>query len=284
MATTSYYEAIGLLAICDAIDSVEGVPLTSFQQQDPPKPQLPASLKPADRSNIQKAESKNTASGAQPVVYKYGAPYPYPPPAPPGYTDSSGFVQHPYLSHPLTGHPMPPPPMTAYGYPPNQPPPYPVMYPQPGFGGPPPAVPAFPAPGTPGTPGGLQRRPSYNNNIPAGTSPAGPTVHPTGNTTPGGAIPSALATPAATISANRPRSDSVLSDSIYKSEDCPVCGRNFKGPKASTHKQQHIRRLHPEDYTPKRGGKKRILLDGVLGGGGERLQYSSLAQAATNPY
>lgn len=44
----------------------------------------------------------------------------------------------------------------------------------------------------------------------------------------------------------------------FKVEQCPICFRNFKGPKASTHKQQHIRRLHPEDYTPKRGGKKRL--------------------------
>lgn len=45
----------------------------------------------------------------------------------------------------------------------------------------------------------------------------------------------------------------------FKVEECPVCGRNFKGPKASTHRQQHIRRLHPEDYIPKRGGKKRVV-------------------------
>lgn len=47
----------------------------------------------------------------------------------------------------------------------------------------------------------------------------------------------------------------------FKVEECHICGRNFKGPKASTHKQQHIRRLHPEDYTPKRGGKKRVVID-----------------------
>lgn len=50
----------------------------------------------------------------------------------------------------------------------------------------------------------------------------------------------------------------------YKVEECPICGRNFKGPKASTHKQQHIRRLHPEDYTPKRGGKKRLAPDSPI--------------------
>ncbi|KAG5373251.1 hypothetical protein CJU90_0937 [Yarrowia sp. C11] len=44
----------------------------------------------------------------------------------------------------------------------------------------------------------------------------------------------------------------------YKTEECNICGRPFKGPKASTHKQQHIRRLHPESYMPKRGGKKKV--------------------------
>jgi hypothetical protein len=47
----------------------------------------------------------------------------------------------------------------------------------------------------------------------------------------------------------------------YKIEECPVCGRAFKGPKASTHRQQHIRRLHPQDYIPKRGGKKRVVVE-----------------------
>ncbi|KAK9235959.1 hypothetical protein V1525DRAFT_238160 [Lipomyces kononenkoae] len=44
-----------------------------------------------------------------------------------------------------------------------------------------------------------------------------------------------------------------------RSEECHICGRIFRGPKSSTHKQQHIRRLHPDDYQPKRGGKKRAL-------------------------
>ena len=46
-----------------------------------------------------------------------------------------------------------------------------------------------------------------------------------------------------------------------KGEECHICGRCFKGPKASTHKQQHIRRLHPDDYIPKRGGKKRVVIE-----------------------
>ncbi|KAK9455024.1 hypothetical protein V1511DRAFT_487898 [Dipodascopsis uninucleata] len=56
----------------------------------------------------------------------------------------------------------------------------------------------------------------------------------------------------------RPSSSSQIPPEL-RSEDCHICGRNFKGPKASTHKQQHIRRLHPDDYIPKRGGKKRAL-------------------------
>ncbi|KAK7206001.1 hypothetical protein BZA70DRAFT_267102 [Myxozyma melibiosi] len=43
----------------------------------------------------------------------------------------------------------------------------------------------------------------------------------------------------------------------HRSEECHICGRIFRGAKSSTHKQQHIRRLHPDDYQPKRGGKKR---------------------------
>uniref|UniRef100_A0A060TBM8 ARAD1D33220p n=1 Tax=Blastobotrys adeninivorans TaxID=409370 RepID=A0A060TBM8_BLAAD len=80
------------------------------------------------------------------------------------------------------------------------------------------------------------------------------------------------ATPAAGVNAQRPRIQradpnagtrhSTVQPSpgvVYKTEECPVCGRHFKGPKAATHKQQHIRRLHPQDYIPKRGGKKRVL-------------------------
>jgi hypothetical protein len=70
----------------------------------------------------------------------------------------------------------------------------------------------------------------------------------------------------------------------YKSEDCPICGRNFKGPKASTHKQQHIRRLHPEDYIPKRGGKKRVLPEGQSPelSNAHKSLYTSLAHAASS--
>ncbi|ONH69710.1 hypothetical protein BON22_0051 [Cyberlindnera fabianii] len=36
---------------------------------------------------------------------------------------------------------------------------------------------------------------------------------------------------------------------------CEYCERVFRGPKASTHKQQHIKRLHPENYVRKKGGR-----------------------------
>ncbi|KAK9476880.1 hypothetical protein V1514DRAFT_344273 [Lipomyces japonicus] len=45
----------------------------------------------------------------------------------------------------------------------------------------------------------------------------------------------------------------------HRQEICHICGRVFKGAKSSTHKQQHIRRLHPDHYQPKRGGKKRAM-------------------------
>jgi hypothetical protein len=286
MATASYYEAIGLLAICDAIESVEGVPLSTYQSSETPKPQLPASLRSTEKLNGTKDHVKRV------IGSRYSAPYPYPPPAPPGFTDNTGLVQHPYLSHPLSGQPVPPtglgpqaPP--AYGYQPNQQP-YPTVYPSPGhgfqagYGGGSP----FPAPGTPGTPARLA--------LPSSTTPliggqvsghAHNVATASPNTT---SIPRPETSTPSSNASTPARSDSFSSDAnaIYRSEDCPICGRNFKGPKASTHKQQHIRRLHPEDYTPKRGGKKRILLDGgsSVGGIGDRLQFSSLAQAASNPY
>ncbi|CCH44480.1 hypothetical protein BN7_4044 [Wickerhamomyces ciferrii] len=39
-------------------------------------------------------------------------------------------------------------------------------------------------------------------------------------------------------------------------EICEHCQRIFRGPKSSTHKQQHIKRIHPEDYVRKKGGIK----------------------------
>lgn len=38
------------------------------------------------------------------------------------------------------------------------------------------------------------------------------------------------------------------------SEECEYCKRIFRGPKSSTHKQQHIKRLHPDAYVRKKGG------------------------------
>lgn len=56
--------------------------------------------------------------------------------------------------------------------------------------------------------------------------------------------------------ASTPGSPLDSSQSQFRVEVCQICGRDFKGRKAATHKQQHIRRLHPAEYTPKRGGKK----------------------------
>lgn len=275
MATASYYDAIGLLAICDAIESVEGIPLTSYASLEPPKSQLPASLRSTDKINGTKDSEKGATES------RYGAPYPYPPPAPPGFTDKTGIIQHPYLSPPGNGQLMVPGSQTLapnYGYQGYQQA-YSGAYNSPGYGtsvgnaG----VSSFPAPGTPGRgPNAIGQVSTYPQNVPImGVSSS--------NTTPlrPGMIPSNGSTPV--------RLDSMQSDTngTYRSEDCPICGRNFKGPKASTHKQQHIRRLHPEDYTPKRGGKKRIMLDesssiGSVSDGGS--QFPSLAQTASNPY
>ncbi|ODV92008.1 hypothetical protein CANCADRAFT_80963 [Tortispora caseinolytica NRRL Y-17796] len=65
---------------------------------------------------------------------------------------------------------------------------------------------------------------------------------------------------------------------VYRSEECHICGRIFKGPKSSTHKQQHIRRLHPDDYIPKRGGKKRTVLDPAFASQQQKFSMNLSAQ------
>jgi hypothetical protein len=76
---------------------------------------------------------------------------------------------------------------------------------------------------------------------------------------PGGPAASAGSTMAA--AGGLPSAAQPLVINGFKVEECHICGRCFKGPKASTHKQQHIRRLHPDDYIPKRGGKKRVVIE-----------------------
>ena len=66
-------------------------------------------------------------------------------------------------------------------------------------------------------------------------------------------LPTSLSSMASRSSSPHTR-EALLAD--FRVESCQICGREFKGAKASTHKQQHIRRLHPTEYTPKRGGKK----------------------------
>ncbi|KAK9447191.1 uncharacterized protein V1518DRAFT_421594 [Limtongia smithiae] len=73
---------------------------------------------------------------------------------------------------------------------------------------------------------------------------------------------SAVTAAAASTSAASPAASSTTAaiPPEHRSEECHICGRIFRGPKSSTHKQQHIRRLHPDEYQPKRGGKKRTVL------------------------
>jgi hypothetical protein len=240
MATASYYDAIGLLAICDAIESSEGIPLTSFK--DPNK--RPAGTDP-----------EPDGSG--------GPPYKYPPDPPKTYNDQNGQVRHGYLAHSPASLVSSPSGQYSYakqrtqghdsGIPPNL---LPRQAGQP--------TGTVLARGTGGTVD-LQSASLTGARIP-------------GYGTPGSGATTAASTPLQTpvrpaTSRSLPLTPasggSTASPGAVKSEDCPICGRNFKGPKASTHKQQHIRRLHPESYIPKRGGKKRTLPDGSSPGGSD---------------
>ena len=212
--TPTYYDSVGLLALCDAIAAVEGVP---YRPVAPP--QAPAAVYASGRLYVP-------------------LPGPYPPVS--AVASRPGYAQHPLLSH------VPPSATTSssgtMSYAQSQR----SSYAQ--FPGGQRAVDSIPAtlqaqrPGqTHGTV--LGRSEGQYNYV----SQAGHSMQPSAVPRPAGPGSSASVSPVPGHGV-----------SSYRQEECPHCGRLFKGPKASTHKQQHIRRLHPNEYTPKRGGKKRI--------------------------
>lgn len=227
----SYYDSIGLLALCDAIDSVEGIP---FRAAAPPR--LPT--EPVNNGRLNMA-----------------LPGPYPPLSGPTSSKAS------YPQHPLLTHVPPPATATSLGT---------MSYAQSqrtafqqfsatstrNDGVPPTLLSqrAGQAPGTLLGRGAADVYGGYPAPPGAGSGPGGP-----GNSYSASAPPRASGAPrvpqASSSASPAPASGT---SGQYRQEECPHCGRLFKGPKASTHKQQHIRRLHPNDYTPKRGGKKRI--------------------------
>lgn len=211
----SYYESVGLLALCDAVDSELGVP---FSPDEPP--------------NIIRS---SPSSNGRPKV-KLPGPYP---PVSFSHTTKS-FPQHVYLSHlPLTVT------TTSSGtmsFDEEQRAAFNQMHSQRAADG----ISTAPITGPQ-----VSQQPLSTDRMSA-TISAVQDQHqqPT------------RVTPSMGASSQRPTLQSASSISSeshgYRVEECPICNRVFKGPKASTHKQQHIRRLHPDRYTPKRGGKKRI--------------------------
>lgn len=255
-AIASYYDTIGLLAICDAIESVEGVKIANF------------------------AVPLNHGHNS-PIISK-GPPYPAVPSVHNGFnrqtatTPAHGFLSHApaYLSGD-NGPSIQPPQGGPNGH-------YPV-----------------PAPGAPGhdfpnlPPNLLPRQATAQgvllgrgDNTYGSAAAAVLPVHggvspvPHVNSSPRVAVPPHQPQPQVpritppqhqSMSPQQPprnqnyRQSAAAGSKAYKREQCPICNRIFEGPKASTHKQQHIRRLHPQDYMPKRGGKKRVIIDPVTG-------------------
>lgn len=221
MVNSPYYDAIGLLALCDAIDNIEGIP-----------------FKPAGSVKL----LSSSTTGQRLAV---SLPGPYPPVSVP-VTSKGGFNPHPYLNHV---------PVTATG----------------STRGTLPYVQAQRAAFSQLAP---NQRPDVRS---AGTLTSGPAAGSApaaarGTSGTPGAFQTSTGAAAANIGTIRPtqqsaqqygtsqhssQSPAASQNRGYRVEECPICGREFKGPKASTHRQQHIRRLHPDNYTPKRGGKKK---------------------------
>lgn len=271
----SYYDAIGLLAICDAIDSVEGIPLSSLSSHPPPPSSSRSPSKPPSppKSNSQTPNLGPISTNNKPFLVPTDSTqclYPYPPEPTPGTTA-------PIQSQNL---------LTPYNYDSvgmdtsSSSRAYPMFYAQP-----------------------LQHNPQddsyYQNSDEKFTDHPIYTPHASAQVSISARNHSiAKSTDSYSQRKREQRNSRKLSTSIssdqsalklsekpyynkqalspsqpetngrpsimiggYKVEECHICGRKFKGPKASTHKQQHIRRLHPEDYTPKRGGKKRTLME-----------------------
>lgn len=223
----SYYDSIGLLALCDAIDSVEGIP---FRAAAPPR--LPPDPVNNGRLNV-----------ALPGSY------------PPVSNSKSAFPQHPLLTHVPPAATSSPSGTMTYAQSQRN------AFSQ--FSGPghrgdgmPPTLLSQRPNQAPGTLLGRSGADNYGNYpAPPGASSGPPP--PSSYTANNGPRPMGAPRMPVSSSSASPTPASGAGGQ-YRQEECPHCGRLFKGPKASTHKQQHIRRLHPNDYTPKRGGKKRV--------------------------
>lgn len=104
-------------------------------------------------------------------------------------------------------------------------------------------------PSFPSTPN-LERKPSHTN-IPTASSPLVPgSVHNRSN-------PSSRPSTPGHNKGRAPHNAGTTTSDDGTQEVCEYCERVFRGPKSSTHKQQHIKRIHPDFYYRKKGGVKK---------------------------
>lgn len=226
-AKASYYDVIGLLIVRDKMESVEGVPLEAFAKH-------PIYSKKSILSN-------GSNSGLKMDIPLKS----YPPAAP---SEDADLEDAPVKYHGILDHsPMSSSigsyskelstyksgmlPMPAGGFPFHQ------------INGP--AEGDTSGPGMAGVPNAPGNAPNTSGHHPSGISTTGsiPPKNLQGNQQ------RLFTKPARVVTKHDP--------SKYPIEVCPICSRPFPGPKAATHKQQHIRRLHPADYRPKKGGKNK---------------------------
>ena len=273
----SYYDSVGLLAICDSIDAVNGIPFEPEAKR--------STTPPVDEHTEDKAEPGPVTASGEPLEHALLAHVPVT-----GVLSPVGSI--PYTEHQRVAYaqlatagqlPGPLPAHTVGGVRPNVPVAHnlngstrrtskPVeQYEYEAYGDHPDAYEPYPdAPAAQPHPIANQitgldikdehpvddqaevlKRIALLQGAAAANSVAGTLSginSASASASPGVAspIPTRAATPASPADASQ-----------YRVEVCQICGRDFKGRKAATHKQQHIRRLHPAEYTPKRGGKKR---------------------------
>lgn len=218
---SSYYDVIGLLVVRDSVDSVEGIPLEAFSKHPI-----------YSKGSILSPNASSTTKTKSPIK-KY----------PPLLSDENKSAQLNRKYHGLLDHSPISPNVSTYSqelsFKTNLvPAPDAPHYGSAGNVAAPPQVPgAGPLAPTP-----LQH---HHSNIPVPPAPSAD------GTSSSRSLP---------IAASASSSSSATKDSgKYTVEICPICQRHFPGAKAATHKQQHIRRLHPEHYRPKKGGKRRVL-------------------------
>lgn len=292
-AQPSYYDSIGLLAICDAIDSVDGIP---FYPKEPPKmlPEVHRSTTvvpafPAVQARGKTLPPQHTFLSHIPVtgVLSPVGSIPYEeeqrvaisqlstagqlPPLPPQHTiggvrpnipvahnlhGKSGSRSSADLAHGIVDQD---PTFRSLGSIPSHSNSPSIS----GVSGAPPGIASGMSPRVSVASGSVSVSPRLPPPLPLHAD-VRPDAVPMRQFSPDAASPESIGSPSlvrtsypsVNSASPAPLVEHSVLGSEFSVESCQICGREFKGAKASTHKQQHIRRLHPTEYIPKRGGKR----------------------------